>query len=314
MLKIGVIGAGIISKSHLDAAMHIEGVEITCIIDIVLEKAERFSADYGVRAYTDYKEMIKREQLDAVIIALPHGLHRDVAIDCCNHRLHVLIEKPMAVSKEECEEMIEAADRNGVKLMIAHPQRYFPENIKAKEIIELGELGQLMMIVDIRNNNYFTEARPGWFLNKSMAGGGIFMNYGAHSIDKIKWLTGSKVKQSVGKAGFFKENCEVEGNAQAFLELENGVTAVLSQSGHKGDIRNVTELYFSEGTLRLCTGEGLWINKGKGYEKIMLDSEKRVFEDQLEDFLNCIEKNTKPEIPGEYGEEIISCIENLYKH
>jgi phthalate 4,5-cis-dihydrodiol dehydrogenase len=312
MINIGIIGAGIISRFHVHACENIDGARVTCVADIVHEKAAAFTDSFGIRAYSDYKEMISNEDLQAVIITLPHNLHKAAAVECCNRGINVLIEKPMAISKKECEEIIEAANANGVKLMVAHVQRYFPENIKAKEIIESKELGELTMIVDIRNNDYFSEDRPKWFLNPDMSGGGIFMNYGAHSLDKIIWITGSNVKSIEGKMGLFNEDYNVEGNAQAFLELENGATAVLSQHGYKGDTRNTTEFYCTKGVIKLCTGKELWVDRGEGFEEVILEDKEKVFENQLLDFLNAVKHGTDPEISGEYGLNIIKLIESFY--
>ncbi|MCM0650893.1 Gfo/Idh/MocA family oxidoreductase [Clostridium swellfunianum] len=312
MINIGIIGAGIISRSHVQACENIDWARVTCIADIVYERAAAFTDSFGIKAYSDYKQMIDNEDLQAVIITLPHNLHKSATVDCCNKGLNVLIEKPMAISSKECEEMIEAANTNGVKLMVAHVQRYFPENIKAKEIIASKELGELIMIVDVRNNDYFSEDRPKWFLNPTMSGGGIFMNYGAHSLDKIIWITDSNVKNVEGKIGFFNEIYNVEGNAQAFIELENGVTAVLSQHGYKGDSKNITEFCCTNGVIKLCTGKGLWVDKGKGFEEVILEEKEKVFENQLLDFLNAIKHGTKPEISGEYGLNIIKLIETFY--
>lgn len=312
MVNIGIIGAGIIGRSHVQACGNIEWARVTCIADIIYERAAEFKDSYGIRAYTDYKEMIDKEDLQAVVITLPHNLHKSVAIYCCNKGINVLVEKPMAISVKECEEMIEAANANKVKLMVAHVQRYFSENIKAKEIIASKELGELTMIVDIRNNDYFSEDRPKWFLNHDMSGGGIFMNYGAHSLDKIIWITGSNVKRIEGKIGLFNETYNVEGNAQAFLELENGVTAVLSQHGYKGDVKNITEFYCTKGVIKLCTGKGLWVDRGKGFEEVIVQDKEKIFENQLLDFLNAVKHGIKPEISGEYGLNIIKLIETFY--
>ncbi len=312
MIKAGIIGAGGISSSYMSAAENLSGIEITCMADLVAEKVEKFVEKYGIKSYREYGKMIDAEKLDAVIIALPHSLHRDVVIDCCKRKLHVLVEKPMAVSSSECEEMIAAAKAQGIKLMVGHIQRYFPENRKAKEIIQSGELGKLTMIVDIRNNDYFTAERPQWFFNPRVSGGGIFMNYGAHSLDKIMWLTDSKVKNISGKIGYHAEGMPVEGNAQVMVELENGITAVVSQCGYKGDVRNETQLYMTKGTLTLCTGKGLYMDRGKGYEEVFVRQDGKAFERQLTSFIKSIEEDREPEITGQYGKDIISAIEKVY--
>ena len=115
----------------------------------------------------------------------------------------------MAASSQDCKAMIKAAEENNVKLMIGHIQRYFSSNRKAREIIRSGQLGRLVSITDTRNVYYFHDKRPGWFLDKEMSGGGIFINLGAHCLDKIKFVTDSKIKSIAGKASYYEERFNV---------------------------------------------------------------------------------------------------------
>src|SRR5699024_7116635 len=98
---------------------------------------------YDARAYTDYKELIADDAIDVISVCLPNNLHAPVSIDSLNAGKHVLCEKPMATSREEAEQMIEAAEKNGKKLMIAHNQRFVSSHEKAKAMIESGEIGKI---------------------------------------------------------------------------------------------------------------------------------------------------------------------------
>lgn len=312
MLKFGIIGAGIISSNHLAAIMHNSSSKVQAIADINKKKADEIAAEYKVVAYENYMEMVNREELDAVVINLPHYLHCECMVYCAEHGLHILLEKPMAVCEEECKTMIRTAERNHVKLMIGHIQRYFAENIKAKEIIQSGVLGKIAFIEESRNGQYFSEERPRWFLKKQLSGGGVMMNFGAHSLDKILWLTDSEISHINGKTGTFEEQFDIEGHAQAFVELENGVTAVISYSGYNCVPINETKIYLSNGEIRLCTGKGLWIGRGGEYEEIKLQNDSKPFELQMNAFIDCILDNKEIPIPGIYGMKIIKAIESLY--
>jgi len=312
MIKFGIIGAGIISSRNISAIMLDGRAKVMAVADINEEKANDTADKYKITPYYDYKEMINCEELDAVVINLPHYLHKECGVYCAEHGLHVFLEKPMAVSTEECEEIIRAADDNSVKLMIGHVQRYFPENIKAKEIIKSGELGKVAFIVDVRNVAYFTSVRPRWFLNKKLSGGGVMMNFGAHSLDKIIWLMESEVRSITGKVGSFNPQFDIEGHAQAFVEMKNGVTAVINFSGYDSNPINETKIYFSQGELKLCTGKGLWISRGGEYEEVHIENKKDPFELQMSEFIDCITYNKESPIPGIYGEKIIEAIEKVY--
>ncbi|HHW47388.1 MAG TPA: Gfo/Idh/MocA family oxidoreductase [Clostridiaceae bacterium] len=313
MLKIGIIGAGIISKSHISAIRKNSKVKLESIADINREKADKIANQYEITPYYDYKDMVQNENLDAVIINLPHFLHKECSIYCMEKGLHCLVEKPMATSSKDCDDMIRSAEYNGVKLMIGHVQRYFSENIKAKEIIQSGELGKIAFIVDIRNGLYITPQRPAWYLQKQLSGGGIMMNLGAHSMDKIIWLTDSNIKSIAGKVGSFNQQYDIEEYAQAFVELENGVSASINLSGCASFPVNETRIYLSEGEILIRTGIGLWVSKGSEYEKVDIQSKTDIFELQLNDFVSSIIDHKDSPIPGIYGKRIISAIEQVYQ-
>lgn len=312
MLKIGIIGAGIICEEHIRSIEKMDNVKLQAISDIIIGRAEVYTKRCNANAYVDYKEMILREDLDVVIINLPHNLHKEATILAAEHGIHVLLEKPMAISTKDCKDMIRAAQKNNIKLMVGHIQRYFPHNRKIKEIVQSGELGRLVAITDTRNSYYFSDQRPRWFLNKELAGGGIFMNLGAHSLDKIRWIVDSKFKRFEGKVSYFDERFNVEGSVQLFLEMENGVTALITCVGYQVPTIEETYYYFTNGAIRKCK-EGLLVSKESGsYKKEELEDDSNSFFMQLDDFINSIRRDEEPTIPGEYGLEIIEVIEKTY--
>src|SRR5699024_5526779 len=115
------------------------------------------------------------------------------ALNCIEQGCHVLLEKPMAMNVKECNMIIDASKKNNVCVMVCHTQQYMSENKKVKEIIESGRLGEIIMVNDRRYIYYFNNQRPDWFFYKEKAGGGIVMNMGTHSIDKIQWITNSRI-------------------------------------------------------------------------------------------------------------------------
>lgn len=313
MLRFGIIGAGIISTRHLKAIDKNPRTMTVAVADLDLEKARSAADAYGALAYTDYKEMLDKEVLDAVIINLPHYLHEESTRCCAQRGIHVLVEKPMSVSVSSCQAMIRACRDHGTVLQIGHIQRYFPENKKAKELIDSHALGKLLMIQDVRTSLYFTENRPKWFLDKKLSGGGILMNLGAHSLDKIKYLTGSTFAEVTGSCGFEHPDYSIEGNAQLFLKTENGVTASVTLCGYHHIPVNETTLYFSGGVLKLNTGKNLEIWKSGAFRELVPTDEQLPFEEQLEDFVLAVTDGIPPAADGPYSQDIISVIESIYQ-
>jgi predicted dehydrogenase len=312
-MKLAVIGAGVIGERHLDIAAEVDGLESVAIVEINKERAAELASRFGIRAYSEYKEMLAVEKPDLAVVALPHFLHKDAAVYCAEQGCHILIEKPMALNTTECDEIIAAAKRNRVKLMVGHTQHYHPENIAAKRIIESGELGQLVMINDMRHVNYYRPDRPAWFLDKAKAGGGIITNLGAHSIDKIQWMTGSWVTKVKASVSFYGSLGDVEGSGIIFLETSKGIPASISQSGYQGVMKNETEFIFTRGMLKLETGKGLSISCSGRYEQVEVESMGKPLALQFQDLMEAIINDTEPECSGTYSRTVISALESVYR-
>ncbi len=139
-LKIGIIGCGSIAKHrHMPEYHASSGAVIAAVCDINEGRAKGFADLYEAKAYTDYRELLDDTDIDAVSVCTPNYLHAPISVAALNAGKHVLCEKPMATSMEEAQDMIEAAHKNGKKLMIAHNQRFVPSHKKAKELIARGK-------------------------------------------------------------------------------------------------------------------------------------------------------------------------------
>lgn len=312
MLKCGVIGAGIISKRHLDALKKHPDTEVAAIADLDREKAVRAAEAYNAAAYTDYKEMLERERLDMAIINLPHALHEESSLLCAGKGIHVLLEKPMSVSAKSCQRITKAFEKAGLVLQVGHVQRYFPENQKAKELIASGRYGKLVMIEDVRTSLYFTPGRPAWFLKKELSGGGILMNLGAHSLDKIRYLTDSRIVEIHGYCGWEMPGCSVEGRAQVLLKTESGIPASITLCGYNDTPVNETTLYCTNGVIKLSTGSGLKVWNGSAFTDVEFSRDIQPFDEQLRDFVEAVEGRRQPVTDGRYSGEIIELIEQVY--
>lgn len=316
MLKIAIVGTGIIVKSHVAAIAQLDDVELVAVCDINEEKAKKWSEQYGVPYFLNYKDIPEGVDCDAVILNLPHGLHCEVSEFFLNAGKHVLCEKPMANSVEECKRMIAAAEKNGKKLAIGHIQRFI-ESIKiVKQIYESGELGKLCMYTENRTINYFAEKRPRWFLDKKMAGGGIVMNYGAHAFDKLYAVMGDvKITSLDAQVSNLANNETIEGHAQIFAKFDNGVSASITFSGYTNTNYDAF-YYFTNGALKVNNAH-IEINRGndtRGWEDITPTADASSFALQLDAFHKYI-KGEPANVPdGEYGMKIISAIEDIYKH
>jgi len=313
LIKVAIIGAGGIAVGHLEAFKLVQGMQAVAIADINEERAAQMANEYGLTAYTDYRKMVVEQKPEAVIITLPHFLHKPAAIECAELGCHIYLEKPMAMDEAECDEIIAAAERHGVKLMVGHTQHYLPANRCAKEIIREGSLGKLVMINDERHSFYFTDVRPQWFLEKDKSGGGIMMNLGSHSLDRIQWLTDCRFTRIKGSISFHGNRGDVEGSGIVYGETSIGVPVTLCLSGYKGSTKNELELMFTEGMLRVDVGGKVEISRGGAFEEVPIEDQTAPFLLQLDDFRKLIETGAEPYCNGEYAKSVIAAVQAIYR-
>lgn len=312
MLKVAVVGIGIIGIKHLVAVAESKNCCLCAVCDINEKAATAASEEYGVPYFTDYRDIPQKTKADAVILNLPHWLHCEATVFFLEHGLHVLVEKPMATTLEECLKMRETADRVGKKLAVGHLQRFFPVNCKIKELVLSGELGKLCMITEYRTIDYFTENRPKWFLDKKLSGGGIVMNYGAHAMDKLFYILQSRPVKIHAITGNLKNKATIEGHSQILTVFESGVSANITFCGY-ANAGYESVYYFTEGTLKVIGTHQLFKQTDGNWISVELPEMATPISAQLEEFCKFVrdEDNVMPN--GEYGADVIAAIECIYK-
>ena len=187
MIKIGVIGAGFAGSFHARAYARIPGVEVSMIADRNGDKARALAVELGTRAAADPDAILCDPSILIVDVALPTPLHPEYAIRALEAGKHVVIEKPLALSVEEADAMIDAADRNGGYLMVAHVLRFWPEYIGIRKVLQSGRLGQPRIATAHRLSNLPQWAN--WFRDPTMTGGSV-LDLHIHDLDLLNWLFG----------------------------------------------------------------------------------------------------------------------------
>lgn len=256
-LKVAVVGCGSIAKyRHLPEYGGMEQVEIVAVCDINEERAQELAAIYGAKVYTDYKEMLESEQTDAVSVCTPNYLHAPVSIAALEAGNHVLCEKPMATSTEEAEAMIEAAEKNGKKLMIGHNQRFVASHQKAKEIIASGELGKVYSFKTAFGHpgpeGWSADGRDSWFFRKKEAFIGAMGDLGVHKTDLMRFILGEEfVEVGAFVESGAKGDSDVDDQAVCILKTESGIIGTLAASWVYKKEDNATIIYAEKGVIRL---------------------------------------------------------------
>lgn len=311
MIRIGLVGAGAIGKSHKEAIVKNKDCELAAVCDLVVEKAEALTAGTNAHIYTDYKTMQEQETLDAVILNLPHFLHKEVTVYFLEHCVPTLVEKPMANTVAECDAMIEAAKRTNTPLAVGHVQRYYPCYRELRRLMKENRFGRLCSVTETRNIDYFTN-RPKWFLNKEQAGGGILMNYGAHTLDKIMYMADIIPEKVTAQANNFLTNDTVEAAAQVLVQFSEGVTGAFSYCGCHVPNQYDTYLYFTNGTAWIQGGGILWIAEGKEPLKKVVEGPVSLMDDQLREFVKMLREEPNEMATPEYGRTVIAALESAF--
>ena len=229
-LRFALIGCGNIARKHAHALQHhVEEAEIGAFVDRDLSRAREFSEKYGAPAFASAGEMMKTvgERIDVLSILTPSGSHCANALELVEYGRPMVVEKPMALRLEDADRMIEACDAQGVKLFVVHQNRYNPPIMKAREALEQGRFGKLVMgtvrLRWTRDQAYYdSESWRGTWAHD----GGVFMNQAVHHIDMLTWFMGNvESLRSMATTRLVKIECEDTG--VAVIRFNSGALGVL---------------------------------------------------------------------------------------
>ena len=233
-VRLGIIGCGgLANDSQLPAIRKLEDegkLQITCTCDTILERAENSAALFGdnVKAFTDYRDML--DHVDAVSIVLPHDLHFECGMFFATHKKHILMEKPLCNTEEECIRLIDECEKQGVTLMCEYPIRYMPEILALKEALDSGKYGEafhMSIWTEGRTDNErMIPGTAGYWQCTSRLGGGQFFSHGCHYVDMLLWFMGDPLEgahfgTNLGTPWMIKE-----GTSTMSMKFKSGATAM----------------------------------------------------------------------------------------
>jgi predicted dehydrogenase len=332
-LKMGIIGVGgIAQKRHIPAFQQLKNkVEVYAVHDLDEEKARVVAHKFNVeKVFADYHDMFA--EVDAVTIATPNKFHAEIAIAALDAGVHVLCEKPMAISSAECEAIMEATYRSKKVLSIAYHYRFMKEARAAKKIIQSGEIGEpyVARVQALRRRKV-----PGWgvFTNKELQGGGSLMDFGCHLLDLCLWLMNdpdpievvgstynyvSKGVDQVNLWGNFDASMfEVDDHATAYIKFSNGAS-LLFETSWAANIREDSTSISLSGTTGGMDVFPLVINQAKhgmllNSEAVWMPGEDTPDCDQAENFIDSCLGFTEPLVKPKEAMKISKIIEAIYE-
>jgi UDP-N-acetylglucosamine 3-dehydrogenase len=318
---LGIVGLGAIGQLHLKHGLKLANAEVVAVADTAKPALERAKA-FGVKTtYTNYADMLKDPQVDAVLISLPTHLHLKCASQAAEAKKDIFLEKPIAVTVEEAKEVISAAQRNSVKLMIGYPLRFNKNFIKVKQDMENGLIGDVenAHATYICSGPFFHRADghspmpvPDWWFNTQLTGGGVLVDLGCHIINLLRFLLG-EVVDIKGQFGY-RYRMDFEDSAMCLARFESGTLAAINVGWYSqeyilridllGSVRNVSAEHMPPSTMSAAYQ---MLTKG-------ISSFNQPHFDELQHFIDCLLKDEAPSSTGLDGLRDLEAISKAYKN
>lgn len=344
-LKTGIIGCGKGAHLHAQALKNVPESLFTAVYSRTYASAKAFADEYDVKAYSSIEEMALDGGVEAVVICTPHPAHAEVAIKASEAGMHVLVEKPLASSLEDCDAMIKAAKENGVVLGTICQRRFYPASMRLKRALDDGKIGKPMLgtvnMLGWRDEAYY-ESDP-WRGSWDGEGGGVLVNQAPHQLDLLQWYMGPIDELFGYWTNLNHPYIEVEDTALAVIKFKSGAMGniVVSNSqnpalygkvhvhGENGASVGVQtdggEMFIAGMTtiteppindLWTVRGEEHLLEKWKKEDTTLfnkIDPTVYFHERQIEDFLQAVIEGRKPLIDGEEGRKTVEIFTAIYR-
>lgn len=336
-LNFAIIGCGRISYKHVEAlTANRDEALLKAVCDLEYDRAlskkqeyEKHNEGVEVKLYTDYKVMLEKEDIDVVAIATESGYHKEIAIYCMNKKIHVICEKPMALSIKDADEMIASAASNNVKLCVSHQNRFNKPIHELRKAIEDNRFGKLIngtaRILWNRNMGYYEQAtwRGTWALD-----GGTLMNQCIHNIDLLQWMLGGEIDTVYSQCDTYLRDIEGEDFGAIMIRFKNRAIGIVEGSAcvYPKNLEETLSIFGEKGTV--CIG-GLAVNKIETWRfSDEIDKEELKIKEQegdpdtvygfghsplFKDMIDAINNNREPLINGTEGKKAMSIILAAYK-
>ncbi len=329
-IKIGLVGSGFVGDIHAYCYQHfVKDAELVAVASP--HGAEKFARERGIpNAFSDYRQMLAMKDLDMIDIGIPNDLHCQVTVDAANVGKHVICEKPLCVTLEEADEMIDACKKAGVLLLYAEELCFAPKYVRAKTLVDEGAVGKPVLV---KQSEEHSGPHMPWFWDVNRSGGGVMLDMGCHSIEYTRWVLGKPpVKSVTSYMDTFVHANRTQGEDHSFciIEYEGKKVAMIEDSWIKGGgVDDRAEIYGDKGHTRadllrgssLLTfseeGYGYAVEKAgttKGYTFTMFEEAWNYgFPQELQHFVSCVLGKETPMETGEDGREVLKIIYAAYQ-
>ena len=343
--KIAIIGCGKVAHLHAKAVGNLPNANIAAVWSRTSESAEKFAAIYDAKPYSDIPTMIRENAIDLAIVCNPHPFHKDVTVEAALAGAHVLVEKPLASTLEDCDIIINACQRAGVRLGVISQRRWYAPVQRIHQAIAAGRIGTPALgtvnMLGWRDKAYY-DSDP-WRGTWDMEGGGVLVNQAPHQLDILLWFMG-EVDEVYGLwRNLNHPYIEVDDTALAIIKFKNGgIGNIIVSNSQKPGIYGKVQIHGSNGaSVGVQTDGGAMFIAGQtsvleppvndlwtvpGEEQLLKDwirEDSELFERidptiyymerQIEDFLQAIDENREPLVNGEAGRRTVELFTAIYR-
>jgi predicted dehydrogenase len=329
--KVAILGAGFITDIHMESYHRfVPEAEVVAVYARNADKARAFAEKYNIPGWSDkLDDIIENSGCEVVDICLPNFLHFEATLKAAAAGKHIILEKPLAITIEEADEMIAACKSAGVKLMYAEELCFAPKYERVRQLVNEGAIGDVYML---KQSEKHSGPHSDWFYDINLAGGGVLMDMGCHAFGWFRWMLNNAKAKSVYASMstvLHKNRTRGEDNSVVIVEFENGVTAIAENSWAKhGGMDDRSEVYGTGGVVYadLFMGNAAisYSKNGYGYAMEKADTtigwSFTVFEEafnqgyphELKHFIECVQQNKQPFVTGEDGRAVLEIIYAAY--
>lgn len=331
----GIVGCGLIGSFHAKAIKSVRDAKLVGCCSSSPDSADRFARAHRCIGYSSLKDMLADERVNIVAIAVPSGLHMEIAVAAAKAGKHVIVEKPLEVTLKKCDRIIRECEKSGVKLGTIFPSRFHDSSMKLKHAIDRGRFGRLTIgdayVKWFRTQEYYDSGA--WRGTWSLDGGGALMNQGIHCVDLLIWLMGPVDELTAYTAQLAHEGIEVEDTAVATLRFANGAIGVIeaTTAAYPGFLKRI-EIHGAEGSAVLEEEDiTVWdfVKSAKEDKDILAEMGKLTstkggagnpaaishhgHAKQFADMLDAIRRNRSPAVDGHQGRRSVEVVQAIYK-
>lgn len=312
MVGVGIIGTGWFGSEHARALAELSQARLLGVCGASLESAQVFARQYGGRAYAQPQELLASPEIEAVLIATPHHLHTDLTVQAAESGKHILLEKPMAPSLDECDQILAAVKQAGVKLMLGHLSHFERPFLRARELLASGELGEPVVGQSSFVKFWMEHNRRSWHLERS-SGGGVMLTAGIHGLDRLMWLMGSPVSSVSAQFATHFHTQQADDSALLLLRFASGAAGTLSSIGYaQGAPSFLLEITATQGRLRIDPQQGLFIGRDNRWQEVphslVKDWPLEPLVEEWKSFMESIQQGREPAVSGGYARHVMEVI------